>query len=92
MSSSDEGPSPSAVVGGLSQIMVEMSRPGLSDEIRGYLKQKGLTVGEESSSVDAKGRQWLVLSVRLDDVSQLVLELLARGLGDNIQGINAKTR
>lgn len=92
MSSSNEFPSHSAVAGGLSQIMVEMSRPGLSDEIRSYLGQKGLTVGEESSSVDARGRKWLVLSVRLEDVSQLVLELLAKGLGDNIQGINAKTR
>jgi hypothetical protein len=74
----------------MSHILIEEPAGGFSFDPREYLSQRGVRVEEEALSSDAKGRNWLILSIRSADISQLVLELIEKGLSGNIQGINAK--
>lgn len=74
----------------MSHILIEVPPGGLGFDPLQYLSQKGVRVEEAASSSDKRGRNWLILSIRSSDVSQLVLELIERGLSSNIQGINAR--
>jgi hypothetical protein len=74
----------------LSHILIEIPAGGLAFDPRPYLARRGVLVEEEARSSDTKGRNWLILSIRSSDISQLVLELIEKGLSGNIQGINAK--
>lgn len=58
--------------------------------IRQYLDQRKVPVVKELTLLDDQGRNWLVYSISLPDISQMVLELIEKGMGTNIQGINAK--
>lgn len=58
--------------------------------IRQYLRQRKVPVAKEWSLLDDQGRNWFVFSISLPDISQLVLELIEKGIGTNIKGINPK--
>lgn len=74
----------------MSHVLIELPPGGLAFDPRQYLMQRDVRVEEEAVSSDNRGRNWLIFSIRCSDVSQLVLELIERGLSSNIQGINAK--
>lgn len=74
----------------LSHILVQVPENGFGFDVREHLSRRGVTVETEASSVDDDGHEWLVISVSVPDVSQLVLEFVEKGLSSNIQGINAK--
>lgn len=76
----------------LSHILLEGLGEEVPSEIRDFFRSKGVPIVKESITSDEEGRQWLVLSVPVSDVTPLVLELLERGLGEDVQGINAQTR
>jgi hypothetical protein len=75
---------------GLSHIRVQVPENGFGFDVREYLSRRGVTIETETSSIDDNGREWLIVSVSVPDVTQLVLELVEKGLSSNIQGINAK--
>lgn len=74
----------------LSHIRVQVPENGFGFDVREYLSHRGITVETEASSTCHDGREWLIVSVLVPDVTQLVLELVEKGLSSNIQGINAK--
>lgn len=74
----------------LSHIRVQIPENGFSFDVGEYLSRRGVTIETEASSIDDNGREWLIVSVSVPDVTQLVLELVEKGLSGNIQGINAK--
>lgn len=74
----------------LSHIRVQVPQKGFGFDVGEYLSRKGVTIETESTSIDHDGREWLTVSVSVPDVTQLVLELVEKGLSGNIQGINAK--
>lgn len=73
----------------LSHIRVQVPENGFGFDVEEYLRRRGVTVETEASSIDNDGREWLIVSVSVPDVTQLVLELVEKGLSSNIQGINA---
>jgi hypothetical protein len=58
--------------------------------VRRYLGQSRIPIVKESTLVDDQKRNWFVFSISLPDISQLILELIEKGIGTNIQGINAR--
>jgi len=76
----------------LSHILLESSDEEVPREVRDYFRSKGAPIVEESVISDEKGRKWLVLSVPVSDVTPLVLEILEKGLGENVRGINAQSK
>ena len=74
-----------------SHLLVE--DPGEGDTrltVRRYLERKDIPIAKESILLDDQKRKWVVFALSLPDISQLILELIEKGIGTNIQGINAK--
>jgi hypothetical protein len=80
-----------SLTGAVSHLLVELVEIKLSGALRSYLRERGIPIREETTLEDDQGRTWLVLSIPLADISQLVLELIEKGFSGNIQGINART-
>jgi hypothetical protein len=79
------------LTGAVSHLLVEMGDNNLPGGLRYFFHQKGITIEEETTLNDEQGRTWIVLSIPLADISQLVLELIEKGFSGNIQGINARS-
>ena len=79
------------LTGEASHLLVEMVGGNLPGALRYYLHQRGIAIHDERTLEDDQGRHWLVLSIPLADISQLVLELIEKGFSGNIQGINARS-
>ena len=79
------------LTGEVSHLLVELVGENLPGMLRHYLHQRGIAIHDERTLQDDQGRSWLVLSISLADISQLVLELLEKGFSGNIQGINARS-
>jgi hypothetical protein len=78
------------LTGDYSHLLVGMAEEDSRGELLHYLQSRNISVEEESTIQDDQGRDWLVLSVSLPDISQLVLELIEKGFSSNIKGINAR--
>jgi hypothetical protein len=76
---------------GLSHILIEIPERGLKFDPLSYLEDKGVPVESQMVHADEKGRNWLIVSVMMQDIRKLILELLEKGLAGNIRGINLKT-
>lgn len=74
-----------------SHLLVEMAGKNLPGALRSYLHQRGIAIQEEATLNDDQGRTWLAFSIPLADISQLVLELIEKGISGNVQGINARS-
>ncbi|MBI5583035.1 MAG: hypothetical protein HY892_04365 [Deltaproteobacteria bacterium] len=79
------------LAGTTSHLLVERGDKNLPGGLRNHLRQKGIAVEGETTLDDEQGRTWIVLSIPLADISQLVLELIEKGFSGNIQGINARS-
>jgi hypothetical protein len=77
--------------GEASHLLLEIGGNKLPGALRSYLRERGIAVQQETTLEDDQGRNWLVLSISLADISQLVLELIEKGFSGNIQGINARS-
>ncbi|AFM24827.1 hypothetical protein [Desulfomonile tiedjei] len=76
---------------GLSHILIEIPQRGLKFDPRSYLENRGVSVESQIVHVDDNDRQWLIVSVLMEDIRKLILELIEKGLSGNIRGINLKT-
>jgi len=74
----------------LSHLFVELTDENTRGTILAHLARQGLTITAEQTRKDDEGGIWLILSVALPDVSQIVWNLIESGLSVNVQGINAK--
>jgi hypothetical protein len=79
------------LTGAVSHLLVELGDKNIPGGLRYFLHQKGIAIEEETTLNDEQGRSWIVLSLPLADISQLVLELIEKGFSGNIQGINARS-
>ncbi len=75
----------------LSHILIEIQERRPVIDPRKLLADEGIAVERETILRDKQGREWLVLSVPTPKVNRLVLEFIERGVGSNIQGVNAST-
>ena len=78
------------LTGNYSHLLVGMAEEDSREGLVNYLQSRNISVEEELTIQDDQGRDWLVLSVSLPDISQLVLELIEKGFSSNIKGINAR--
>jgi hypothetical protein len=76
---------------GLSHILIEIPERGLIFDPRAYLEDKGVSIESQIVHADDKGRKWLIVSLMMEDIRKLILELIEKGLAGNIRGINLKT-
>jgi hypothetical protein len=76
--------------GNYSHLLVGTPEKDSREGLLHYLQSKNIPVEEELTIQDDQGRDWLVLSVSLPDISHLVLELIEKGFNSNIKGINAR--
>ena len=78
------------LTGDYSHLLVGMAEKDSREGLLKFLQARNISVEEELTIQDDQGRDWLVLSVSLTDISQLVLELIEKGFSSNIKGINAR--
>ncbi len=75
-----------------SHLMVEMPEAGLTFDFRSHLNQKGISVIGQTIVHDEKKSKWLIFSVSVPNISDLVLEFFEKGFRGNIRGIDAREK
>jgi hypothetical protein len=75
-----------------SHLMVEMPEAGLTFDFRGHLDKKGISVVGETIVHDEKRSKWLIFSVSVPNISEMVLEFFEKGFRGNIRGIDARDK
>ena len=75
-----------------SHLMVELPEAGLTFDFRGHLGQKGISVVGQTIVHDEKRSKWLIFSVSVPNISDLVLEFFEKGFRGNIMGIDAREK
>jgi hypothetical protein len=72
-----------------SHLLVEAVDGEALNRVHAYLDTQGIRFEQNRAFRDDEGRLWMVLSLPLPDVGRIVLDLLEKGFGSKIQGINA---